>query len=67
MGGGEVLRDKVGNRVGEIQTRGSKQILRDRTPSGSANMMLGQTGRRISTATPFVLEIGSSNYRGRAS
>ena len=30
MEGSEVLRDKYGNRIGEIQTSGAKQILRDK-------------------------------------
>jgi hypothetical protein len=30
MDGSEVLRDRYGNRIGEIQTIGSKQILRDK-------------------------------------
>ena len=30
MEGSEVLRDKYGNRIGEIQTTGRKQVLRDK-------------------------------------
>ena len=57
MEGSEVLRDRYGNRIGEIQTVGSKQILRDR----SGNRLGEYDARNNRTADQYGRFVGSGN------
>ena len=56
MEGSEVLRDKHGNRIGEIQTSGAKQILRDNMATGLVSTTRTPTGREPITEIPWAAE-----------